>query len=111
MRLKRLNDLSPCKKRLVELMREINFGQIECLHVRCGEPCFTPHPLVIEDIDLARDRDNGPSACCPDSDFLLKKQVVNLFNCLEKKGDGIVRFIVVQNGLPVRMKLERPYRD
>lgn len=91
-------------------MREINFGQIEHLHVRCGEPCFTPPPIVFKDFVFGRDKDNGLSACCPDTNFVLKKQVIELFECLKKEGDCIVHALVVQSGLPVRMKLEKTFR-
>jgi hypothetical protein len=34
--------LSPARRRLVELMQEINYGRIERLEVRDGEPVFDP---------------------------------------------------------------------
>lgn len=105
-----IGSLSPSRRRLAELMRYINFGQIECLHVRCGEPCFTPPPIVFKDFVFGKDKDNGPSVCCHDSDFVLKKQVIELFECLEKEGDCIVQFLIVQNGLPFKMRLQIPIR-
>jgi hypothetical protein len=39
--------LTPARKRLLELMQEINYGRIEKLHVRDGEPVFDPPPTVL----------------------------------------------------------------
>ncbi|HRV31532.1 MAG TPA: hypothetical protein P5169_07450 [Kiritimatiellia bacterium] len=36
------SSLTPPQARLVELMQRLNFGRIEDLHVRNGEPQFTP---------------------------------------------------------------------
>ena len=36
--------LSPARRRLVELMQEVNFGRIEGLHVRDGEPILEQAP-------------------------------------------------------------------
>jgi hypothetical protein len=38
--------LTPARKRLIELMQEINYGRIESLMVRNGEPVFDPPPMV-----------------------------------------------------------------
>ena len=39
--------LSPARKRLIELMQEINYGRIEELQIRDGEPVFNPPPTVL----------------------------------------------------------------
>lgn len=36
--------LTPARRRLLELMQEINFGRIEGLAVRGGEPVLDPPP-------------------------------------------------------------------
>jgi len=36
--------LTPARKRLVELMQEVNYGRIEELRVENGEPVFDPRP-------------------------------------------------------------------
>src|SRR5438105_4723255 len=40
--------LSPARRRLLELLRDVHYGRIEQLHVKCGEPVFTPKPRVIK---------------------------------------------------------------
>lgn len=102
--------LSSNRKRLVEMMQELNFGRIDLLHIKRGEPCFMPPPLVFKDIDLSSHKDNESNTCCLDTDFVLKKQIVVLFDYLEKEGDCIVHSLIVQNGLPVRMKIEKKFR-
>jgi len=52
--------LSPARRRLVELMQEINYGRIERLEVRDGEPVFDPPPIVLRLFLFGKD--NGPNA-------------------------------------------------
>ena len=89
-------------------MLELNFGHIEDLHVKCGQPQFMPPPRVVQDIVFGRKNDIHP--CREKPDFVLKKQVVELFEILEQVDEGIVRSLAVQNGRPVRMKHEKPLR-
>jgi hypothetical protein len=103
-----LNELSINRRKLVSLMLEINFGQIEDMHVRGGDPQFDPPPSVTYFDDF--DKDIGPHPFLGKQDFALKKQVVGLFKRLDKVGDGKILSLVVQNGLPVRMKIVKTYR-
>jgi len=104
----KFSSLSPSRKILVELMHELNFGQIENLHVRCGEPCFSPTPIVAKDIVFGKS--NGAHAEWDGEDFALKKQVVELFDWFEMTGNSLVYLLIIQNGLPVKMKLQIPFR-
>jgi len=106
--MKKLGELTPSRRRLVELMQDLNYGQIEDLHVLCGEPCFAPAPRVIQEIVFGKENGAHPLQGTPD--FALKKQIVELFDRLQHAGDATIRSLVVQNGLPVRMKLEKPLR-
>ena len=47
--------LSPARRRLVELMQEVNFGRIESLCVRDAEPLLEPAPRVLRDARSAVD--------------------------------------------------------
>jgi len=105
-----IGTLSFNKRRLVELMRELNYGRINQLYIKCGEPYFTPPPVVIKDIDLGKAKNIVQNVYCPQTEYFLKKQIIVLFDCMKIEGDGIVNTLIVQDGLPVRMKLEKPFR-
>ena len=93
--------LSPARQRLVELMQEINFGRIEALDVRGGEPVFEPAPRVLRDFLMGKT--NEAHQARDRSDFVLKDQVLELFELLDREGAVKVASLVVNNGLPVRM--------
>jgi len=96
--------LSAPKVRLVELMQRINFGRIERLTVRQGEPVLDPPPRVVREIKFGGD--NGPRPESLKGDFALKAQVRDLFAQLEALGDGVIPCIEIQRGLPFRMTVE-----
>ena len=47
-----VTDLSPGQRRLLRLFQAINFGRIEELEVRGGEPQFSPLPRVFVELKL-----------------------------------------------------------
>ena len=98
------SSLSHPHARLIELMQEVNFGTVEGLHVRDGEPVFTPPPRVIREIKFCAE--NGPRPELGKHDFALKAQVRDLFAHLESLGDGIIRTLEIKHGLPFRMTVE-----
>jgi len=99
--------LSAPKARLVELMQRINFGRIEQLNVRRGQPVMDPPPRVVREIKFGGD--NGPRPEAAKADFTLKTQVRDLFAQLEALGDGVITSIEIQRGLPFRMTIEEVY--
>ena len=76
------SDLSLSRRRLVELMQDINFGRIEGLHICGGEPVLDASPRVVREIKIGGD--NGPRAERAANDFLLKDQVVELLEHLSR---------------------------
>lgn len=95
--------LSLSRRRLVELMQEINFGQIEGLVIHDGEPVFEPSPHVTHEIRF--EGENGPRYERRIRDFALKSRVIRLFKELEQLGDGKVDSLEIKQGLPFRMKV------
>ena len=53
-----MEDLSPAKQRLLRLFQAINFGRVEELEIRDGEPEFSPAPRVF--VELKLDANDGP---------------------------------------------------
>lgn len=98
------SSLSPAKRQFLELMQKINFGRIENLPIHQGEPVFNSPAQVI--YDFKPGGDNGPRKEINAEDFVLKSQVVETFDYLEKLGNGIVMKLEINNGLPVRMSIK-----
>ncbi len=100
--------LSQGRRHLLELMQGINFGRIEGLTVRDGEPAFDPPPQVIREIKFGGE--NGPRQETTVEDFALKSQAVELFAQLDVLGNGTVLSLDVRYGLPFRMSVKETVR-
>ena len=100
--------LSAPRRRLLELMQEINFGRIEGLAVRGGEPVLDPPPRVVREIKFGGE--NGPRRELGSDDFALKAQAVEFFAHLSRLGDGTVEILEIKHGLPFRMSVEEAVR-
>ena len=85
-------------------MQRLNFGRIEDLEVRGGEPVFSPAPRIVQDIKLGGE--NGPRAELAAADFVLKSQVAEFFDHLSRLGDGSIESIDVKHGLPFKLVIE-----
>ena len=96
--------LSPARLRLLELMQRVNFGRIEKLRVREGEPVFDPAPEVVYQVKL--DGEDDPRIEMSLGDFALKKEIVKLCRYLDKIGTGSVRRIFIKHGLPFNMEVD-----
>jgi hypothetical protein len=97
-------DLTKNQRRLVEWMQRLNFGRIENLPVRNGEPVFDPPPRVIREVKFGGENRPRPETAKPD--FCLKAEVVDLFEHLKEVGDGVITRLEIQRGLPFRMAIE-----
>lgn len=93
--------LTPERQLLVELMQTVNFGRIEGLLVRAGQPVLNPRPTVVREHKFGSDSGSRPEYGRPD--FLLKRQVVEMFDQLDVLDDAIIDQIEVKHGLPFRM--------
>lgn len=98
------SSLSPPRAQLLERMRRLNFGSIEQLVVRDGDPVLDPPPRVIRDVKFGGESGPGPESAV--EDFALKTQVRDLFAHLDALGNATIRSLEVKHGLPFRMKVE-----
>lgn len=96
--------LTASRRRLLEVMQEINYGLIEGLVILDGEPVFDPPPRRVRDVKFCAE--NGPRPEAAIEDFALKAQVRDLFAHLDALGNGTIRRLEVQRGLPFRMQVE-----
>src|SRR5262245_13442939 len=93
------------QRRLLETLQRTNFGRIQGLTIRGGEPVFNPPPRIVKDVKLgAADSDARPELQA--ADFALKREHVELFENLKRIGDGIVESIEIKSGLPFRLTVE-----
>lgn len=97
-------NLSAGRRRLVDMMQEVNFGRIHQLQVRDGEPAFTPMTRVERQIKFGGDNQLRPEAAL--DDFELKRNVVELFESFERLGNGIIKQLEIKGGLPFGMTVE-----
>ncbi|MBU1701015.1 MAG: hypothetical protein KJ970_13915 [Candidatus Eisenbacteria bacterium] len=68
-----------------------------------GEPVLDPPPRVVREIRLGR---AGPGPAKGKDDFLLKKQVIDLFDEMTRVDNGQIERIDIQGGLPFRVFVE-----
>ena len=98
--------LSASRRQLLEVMQMYNFCRIENLEIRGGEPAFDPPPRVTRDIKIGGE--NGPRPELEKDDFLLRAPILELFEHLNRVGDGRIAVIEVKHGLPFRLVVEQP---
>ena len=94
-------DLSARRASLLELMQNINFGRIEGLAVQDREPILNPPPRIIREVKFGGE--NGPRHELDAGNFLLKSQVVELFQHFDQLGDAAIEVLEIKHGLPFRM--------
>lgn len=92
-------DLSPARRRLVNLFLRINFGRIEDLIVRDGEPVFDPATRVIREVKMAGG-DNGMRSELLDDNYALRPQHLELMRVLDEVRDGTIPKLECKHGVP-----------
>ena len=97
------SSLSPARRRLVEICQELNFGRIENLEVRGGEPILYPRPTTVREHKFAGE--NGPRIESGRADYLLKSQMRDLMQLIDEIGDGTLAVLRVKHGLPFHAEL------
>jgi hypothetical protein len=102
----RFSQLSGPRQALVRLFQSINFGYVESLDVRGGEPIFSPAPTVFVEVKL--DAANEPRPEVNLADFELGTEVTRLLAQLNEIGDGFIERIDIRYGIPRRALIERP---
>jgi len=104
MKQKTKSDLSAPQQRLLALMGEIRFGRIEGLLVRNGMPVFDPNLIVFREIKFGGE--SSSTRPDPSADFAIKAQAAEMFEHLQRMGNGLVEYLEIKNGLPFRMSVK-----
>ena len=90
-------DLSPAQRWLVDLMHLHQFGRIENMAVRGGEPILNNDVKVVR---VARLGSGTDGAKVTRTEFESKKQVRDLFEELAQLENGTVILLEFRHGLP-----------
>ena len=93
--------LSPARRHLLKICQQVNFGRIECLSLRAAQPIFDPPPRIVREIKFGGE--NGPRRELGVADFLLKRQVIELFEFFDEMQDGAIDVLELKHGLPFRL--------
>ena len=100
----RFAQLSPARQALVRLLQTVNYGEIQGVGVRDGNPIFDPAPAVVINAKLYRD--DGPRPELALADFALRDDVRRLMARLDDLKNGTIQCIEVRAGIPREVVLE-----
>lgn len=92
------SSLSPARQQLLGLIQRINFGRVERLVIREGEPVLDPMPVITAEIKFAGE--NGARLEAGFGDFALKRHHLELFALLDAIGTGELPVLTIRHGLP-----------
>jgi hypothetical protein len=90
--------LSPARRRLLATLQDLNFGRIERLEVRGGEPVVDESLTAVREVKFGGDNAPRPEAALPD--FVLKEQHLSLLALLDAVGDGTIAALTCKHGVP-----------
>lgn len=68
---------------------------------RAHQPVFDPPPTMIREHKFAAE--NGPRPELASTDFLLKRQIAELFAFFDERQNGVIDVLEIKHGLPFRM--------
>jgi len=97
-------ELSGEHRGLLEQMQALNYGRILNIQVRDGTPHFTLMTRIERQVRFGGD--NRPRPECGLDDFELKDKVVELFDAIERMGNGLILKLEIKGGLPFDMTVE-----
>jgi hypothetical protein len=93
--------LSPGRLWLLRQMQSLNYGRLEGIYFRGGEPVSHPAPRIIRHYKFGAD--NGPRPEINRGNYQLKHQVLELFAILQSRQNGVIDVLHVRAGLPCEM--------
>ena len=99
----RFSQLSLSRQTLVRVCQDVNFGQIQGLHVRDSDPVWDPAPTVLSEVRLDIEESPRPEGELPD--FKLSSEIQRLMCQLDQLQDGKIEKIEVRGGVPRRLVL------
>jgi len=106
----RFRQLSSARQALVRLFQSINYGGIESLELRRGEPLLTDPGLNVL-VDVRLDCEELTRDELGLADFGLCAEVCRLMSLFDRIGNGKILKIEVRAGIPRRITLEKQLKD
>jgi len=97
--------LSPAWVHVLELMQKINFGRLQDILIRNGEPDLARGVLAVRTIKL--DGDNDARRETAIKDYQLRSETVGLIRHLVAMESGLVKKVEIRHGLPVLIEVEQ----
>lgn len=97
-------ELTQERRRLINIMQQVNFGRIHQFQVRDGEPAFTPMTRIERQVKFGGENRPRPEVAL--DDFRLKRNVIELFETFDRLGDGTIKQLEIRGGLPCGMTVE-----
>ncbi len=102
--------LSSGRQELVRLFQSINYGCIQSLDLRHGEPLLAcPGPMVLVDVRLDSEESARDEIAL--LDFALCAELCRLMSLLDQVGNGKISKIEVRAGIPRRVTVEKQLKD
>jgi hypothetical protein len=102
-RAQRFTQLSPARQALVRVLQAVNFGELQGIPVRDGDPIFDDTSLVILDTKL--DKEDVPRPERHLTDFALTAEMLRLMSWLDEFKNGTIQRLEVRAGIPRRLVL------
>ncbi|MHB1002025.1 MAG: hypothetical protein ACYC27_22520 [Armatimonadota bacterium] len=93
--------LSKEQRRLLLLMKEINYGRIESLAIRNGNPVFDRSTKVIRYIKFSE----GDQNTVQRSDLLHKPQISKFLGYINGLDNNLLELLEIKDGLPFLMNI------
>lgn len=97
--------ISLSDKKLLAHINRIGFGSIENLELRDGIAVTIPTSREVQ--SFKQEGGDAARRVAGDNPFTLKDCQTNFLNRLHAVGNGFIRKIVIQDGLPVRFEIEK----
>jgi len=100
-RLSHYASLSSARKRLVDVLQDLQFGRIEGLTISAGEPQFDPPhtpPTIVRTIRLPADTE--PPVPHAHNNFPLKQPILDLLLHFDRHEAGVILRLECRHGLP-----------
>jgi hypothetical protein len=96
-------ELRSSERAFLAAMQRLGFGRFEYLRIKNSELVLDPWPATVRGVKFCA------KASLPDTaiaEFLLKQQVVELFEYIRSVEVGEIRILEVRNGLPFSMEID-----
>jgi hypothetical protein len=103
-KLVRFADLPQPWQLLVRAFQSLNYGQIQKLEIRAGQPDFSRPPVILADVRLDTDDEERPEVLL--QDFVLRDELTRMISRVQSLQDGTIERIDVRAGVPRRIVIE-----